>query len=209
MVLLLNAPVLALAEGKSTSVSLFGLLGGRQAIGMSQSTIEDIKPAMFSNYKNPPTIWADFDFGMPLAFHVGVRETLDQNAVVNFYGTTEKKSEIYLTNFDAGVKIVLPIPVLQPWGGAGLVGGFLAVTDPTDRKNHNWLAAFDNETKAVRGTYWHAGIDLVFSNGAGFRFAYQEDKFETDKFSYFNGTKVEMTHKRYSIGLFAPLGGSK
>jgi outer membrane protein W len=90
---------------------------------------------------------------------------------------------------------------LQPWLGIGYIGGSAAVTNPTSRTNDNWMAAFDNETKSLWGTYFQVGLDIMFNDKFGLRGSYQEDSLETSKFSNLNYTSLKFNLRRYSIGI--------
>ena len=177
----------------------------RTGLGMSRSIIRELTPTSITNFQNPVTIWTDVDLGNPVGFHIGLRETLDQNSQVDFGSGSYRRGEIYLTNIELGLKFLPRLPLLNPWIGAGVVGGFMAVSNPDDRGVHNWMAAFNKETRVTRGTYWHVGLDLSLGGRVGLRFGYQEESINTDSFSNISGARVNFQHIRYSLGLVGPL----
>jgi hypothetical protein len=69
----------------------------RAGIGYSYGTVVNQNNSLVSQYANPPTVWEEFDIPFPVSFHLGVRETWDQNTIVNFNGSGNKRGEIYLS----------------------------------------------------------------------------------------------------------------
>jgi outer membrane protein W len=171
---------------------------------MSRSTIADISTTAVTGFTNPPTVWTDIDLGNPVSFHIGIRETIEQNAQIDF-GSGYQRGEIYLTNIELGLKYMAHIPFLNPWVGVGFVGGFMAVSNPLDRGVHDFMAAFNKETKAMRGTYGQVGLDLAIFGRMGLRIGYQEEWMNTDTFTNIGGNKVNFKNIRYSLGLVGPI----
>lgn len=153
-----------------------------------------------TQFKNPNAFWNEFSIAYPFGFRAGFREVWDQNTRINFNGSGSQRGEIFLTQADFGIIAYIPIPFFQPWGSAGLVGGTMAVTNPSTRGNNSWLAAFENETRWIRGTYLAGGVDLVFG-AAGFRVSYQQDSIETESFRTLNNQSLKFKLARVSLGL--------
>lgn len=174
----------------------------RTSFGYGWSTIEKSENTSVNQFTKPKTWWQDIDFLAPMGLHIGLRETFEQDAQVNFTSGT-KRGEIYMTAIEIGAFIKAPLTWFQPYFGAGLTGGFLAITDPTDRRNHNYLAAFDKETQVIRGYYGTWGIDFVLQSGVGLRLAYQAETINTDKFANLGDTRMAFNHSRVSAGFTA------
>lgn len=171
----------------------------RAALGYGFSNVSDVKPTTVQGFDKPNTYWQEADVLMPLSLHIGVRESIDDSASIDFSGNGAKPGELYLTAFSIGAKLTWPAYIIQPWAGAGVVGGFLAVSDPTNRGSHNIGVVLDRESNVIRGAYWHAGIDIMFGE-MGLRAGYRMESIETDNYTNLNGSKVEFTHGITNVG---------
>lgn len=172
----------------------------RVGIGYGFSDIKNVEPSSVSEFDKPRSFWQETDFMMPISVHFAIRETWDDSTNVDFYGHGVKPGEIYMTAVQLGAKFTIPFWILQPWAGAGVTGGFIAVSDPTDRNSQDWKVAFDKITKAVRGVYWHGGID-IHTSVVGIRVGVMQEKIETDRFSNLNDTALEFRHTMILVGV--------
>lgn len=189
------------SKGSTASVVSNGMKSLiRASAGYGFSTIKNVEPAEVSDFDKPRSLWQEADFMLPVSIHFGVRETWDDSANVDFYGKGVKPGEIYMTAFQLGAKFTLPMWFFQPWVGAGVTGGFVAISDPTNRNTHDWRVAFDKITKAVRGLYWQAGVDIM-TPLLSVRAGVMNEKIETDRFSNLNDTALEFNHSMVMVGI--------
>jgi hypothetical protein len=172
----------------------------RVGMGYGFSDIKNVEPSTVTDFNKPRSIWQEADIMLPLSVHLAIRETWDDSANVDFYGHGIKPAEIYMTAVQLGAKFTLPMWAIQPWAGAGVTGGFVAMSDPTNRNTHDWRVAFDKITKAVRGVYWQAGLDIV-TPVLSLRAGVMNEKIETDRFSNLNSTALEFNHSMVMVGL--------
>ncbi len=172
----------------------------RVGLGYGFSTVDHVEPGTVGDFNTPRSLWQEMDFLLPLSIHFGMRETWDDSANVNFHGQGIKPAELYMTAFNLGAKFTLPFWIIQPWLGGGVTGGFLAVSDPTNRNTTNWMVAFDKETKAIRGAYWQAGLDIMFGAGFGVRIGMLQEKIRTDRFNNLQNTAMEFEHTMFMLG---------
>lgn len=175
----------------------------RYGFGYGSSEVRNVEPASVQDFDRPRSFWQETDLLFPASIHLQIRETWDDSTNVDFYGAGSSAGEIYFTAVNLGAKFTLPFFRIQPWVGGGVTGGFVAVSDPTNRNSKNWMVAFDKITKAVRGAYWQAGVDIAMLQGMGVRLGIQEEKIRTDRFSNLNDTALEFNHKMIMLGFWA------
>lgn len=171
----------------------------RAGFGYGFSDVQNVEPGAVTEFNKPRSFWQETDFLLPFSIHLGLRHTYDDSAVVNFYGQGEKPAEIYMTAIQAGIKLTAPFWRIQPWFGGGATGGFIAVSDPTNRNSHDWKVAFDKITKAVRGLYWHAGVDVMTST-VGLRLGFMSEKIQTDRYSNLSDQALKFDHTMVMVG---------
>jgi hypothetical protein len=195
---LILLPIAVFAKPESKNVGLSNFI--RVGVGYGWSEIQKSENTRVSGFDKPTTIWEDVDFMFPLGIHLGLHETYEQKANIQFSSGT-KPGELYMTAIEFGARLGITFPHIQPYFGFGLIGGFLAVSDPTDRGNHNIMAAFDKVTRPIRGIYGQWGLDMVLTNGVGLRLSYHAEQIDTDKFPNLNDTHMHFQHQRIALGV--------
>ncbi len=173
----------------------------RFGLGYGFTQIKEPTPTSVSDFKTPRHFWQEADFPIPVSVTLGFREQWDDSVNVDFFGDGVKPGEIYMTNVLLGMKLTFPLYRIQPWAGAGVVGGLLTVSNPKDRNTHNWLVIFDKESRAVRGSYAHAGLDIFLNDEFGLRVGYRWEKIITDKFNNLNKTAMKFESTALMVGL--------
>ena len=141
----------------------------RTDLGYGEGEMKDFAHPAIASTGRLRSFYSSSDMGFPIAIHIGVRETFSQEASVSFGGNPVERGEIYFTVGEFGLKLFLPIPVLQFWVGAGYVAGFLSINNPRTRGNSTYLAAFEDETQGVWGSYLSGGLDLMIHKKVGIR----------------------------------------
>jgi hypothetical protein len=151
-------------------------------VGYGEADIDGLNVGAMDRIPRMKSFFAGADVGFPLAFHFQFRETYTQVANISFNGQPRTRGELYFSVFEAGLKLFLPIPFFQLWVGGGYLAGSAAITNPRSRGNDTYLAAFENETKSIWGTYGQVGVDLMLLSRSGIRVYYQEDSVSTDRY---------------------------
>jgi len=198
---LLSSPAFAAKSEGSSGAKKFIASMVRFGFGYGSSEVEGVEPATVTDFDKPRTFFEEVDFLMPISLHFAIRETWDDSANINFYGDGVKPGEIYFTAVNLGAKFTLPLFRVQPWVGGGVTGGFIAVSDPANRNQHNWMVAFDKITKAVRGAYWQAGLDIMVTRDMGLRLGVQQEKIRTDRYSNLDNVALEFDHTMVMFGV--------
>ena len=202
LALVLNTSIVNAAEkssaGTKVSQGLKAML--RVGLGYGFSEIKDVEPSSVTDFNKPRSFWQETDFMLPVSVHFAVRETWDDSVNVDFHGNGIKPGEIYMTALQLGAKFTVPFWVIQPWVGAGVTGGFVALSNPADRNFQDWKVAFDKVTKAVRGLYWHAGIDIM-TPLLSLRVGTMTEKIATDRYDNLNSTALKFEHTMLVVGI--------
>jgi hypothetical protein len=199
---------LAQAESKTANVTLGDmfkvLVQRRVAIAYSEGDLVGLNSSNISRLPRIKSFSAETDVFTPLSLHLGFSESYTQEAEMSFDGGAPTRGEIYLTTAQLGLKLFLPLGFLQPWAGAGYIGGTGAFTNPRTRGNDSYLAAFEKETSSVWGTYWHAGLDINFIWNLGIRGFFQEDAIKTGRYSNLqNSGGFSFLHRRVGVAFIS------
>jgi hypothetical protein len=158
-------------------------------------------PSAVKELRSLQSFVAEADIMAPLSLHLGYRETMTQRLTMTYGDGHDENAEMYCTMMEIGVKMFLPFAVLQPWGGAGYLGGNISINRPRLRDNHGGGVIYARELEGLWGSYWHAGLDIMISPRAGLRAYYQKDTFETDQFRDFNNARMGGVLSRWQVGI--------
>lgn len=206
-ILIFFASHFALAEGSGGTVNSLNegvkfLVSKRGSVTWGQGEINNLNISAVSKTPSLTSYTSEFDVLMPLSLHIGFRETLTQSAEMSFNGSAPQRGEIYLSIGELGLKLFLPFGHFQPWLGAGYIYGSAAFTNPQTRGNDTYLAAFENETHSIWGSYAQGGVDLFLTDVFGIRAYYQQDDIHTER--YYNLQTSGNSHfqlARWAVGI--------
>ncbi len=204
LLIALGLSTFAQAEQKTANVTLKDMfkvvVQQRVSLAYGEGDFVGLNSPNISHLPRLKSFSGGNDVFTPISLHLGFRETYTQEAEMSFDGGAPTRGEIYFTLGELGLKIFLPLGFLQPWAGAGYLAGTGAFTNPRTRGNDTYLAAFESETSSVWGSYWHAGIDIMFIWNLGIRGFFQEDAIKTGRYSNLQASEgFSFLHRRFSV----------
>lgn len=167
----------------------------------------DVKPVENVTYFDKMrSFWWEIDHGRILSVHYGLRFSHDNSARIVFNGGPQR-GEVYYHALKIGLKLTAPLGFFQPYVGGGVMGGWITLSNPADRSDHNINAAFNNQIRGARALYVQGGVDLMMfgddRGGGGLRLAYQIDDVETNPFGTIQNKKLYFRNSNvYALFVF-------
>lgn len=138
-----------------------------------------------------------WDFAL---IHLALSHAFDQTVSIN-----SERYEAYITNIDIGMRVHAPIEYFQPFAGAGVSIGWMAVSNPIYRKSQGLFAATEGGISGTWGHYFEIGSDVLFkltrSLAMGFRIDLRASKLQTQSFGEFGGASLNAYRLQPFVGI--------
>ena len=177
--------------GKGGKRHVYGVM--RFTAGYIESHIDTFGTSMIKDYDKAQGGFGEIDLGVLIMLHFGYSVVKDNVSTANFNNAGFKDSEVSLTKYQWGGKLVLPVPWVNPWIGGGILQGSVKLRDETGS------AKSSNEN--MRGYYWHTGVDLLLLPYMGIRLAYQQDTVKTNKYDALGQDEIKIDQGTGQAGL--------
>lgn len=144
------------------------------------------------------------ELGWPFGIETGLSYLYNKDVKVTWNNTTNTPVEFYSIFLLIGIKITIPLPLLQPWVSAGYGFGKMIMSNTHDREFDNYLIAVNTKgTEHAGSQYYRAGLDLPIGSASGLRFSATQLTPDTGKSTQVGSDTYNMKIINYGIGLFA------
>lgn len=177
---------------------------GRGFLGYGLGNVDkdNLKPDTISEFDRTQNFHLEVETDTLLALTFGMRFGYDRNTQINFADAGLRRGEIYLSTVQLGLKI----NIFWLYLGGGVMGGWLAVSDPENRPTQGFGVPWSRETSGIRGIYLNGGLNLWLAKDFGFRVGYQHDIIETNRYTNLARKGVDFNQGVGMVGLI--FGGS-
>lgn len=144
------------------------------------------------------------ELGWPFGIETGLTYLYNKDVKVTWNNTADTPVEFYAYFLLIGIKITLPLPIIQPWVSAGYGFGKMIMSNTHDREYDNYLIGINTKGTEHAGTqYYRAGLDLPIGSASGLRFSATQLTPDTGKSTQVGSDTYNMKIINYGLGLFA------